>query len=113
MRIVFGVVAAGFLAGCSLNPLSGLEEGMERMKGRPAPELFTRMGYPDQEGTVAGKKFYLYQRTARIPGFNPGSPDIRGECKLRFFVDDKDMIERWQYDGNLAGCEPYVRRLNS
>ncbi len=101
------------LAACTLNPLGGLEEGMQRMKGRPAPELFSKMGFPDQEGTVAGRKYYLYQRSVRLPGFNPGSPDIRGECRIRFFVDDKETIVGADYDGNLAGCEPYVTRLRS
>lgn len=95
---------------------------------------------PQQEGTVAGTKFYAwsYQDSGSytVPQYNTGSYSgttygaygsvnsygtvgytsyntqiYDYSCVLRAFVDGRDRIINFDLNGDMGGCFPLVNRL--
>lgn len=131
--------AAFGLSGC-LSPRDTLNERQPNYIGKDANVLFGAMGMPQQEGRVAGAKFYTwtYQNSGSfsLPQYNTatyngstygtyGSSNTIGtvgyttyqttnynySCVLRAFVDSKNRITKFDMDGNIGGCNPLVNRL--
>jgi hypothetical protein len=128
------------LVGC-MNPMDTLNEKSPSYTGQPAQILFNKMGLPNSEGVVAGRKFYLwsYQNSGSItiPQYNTantyGSYNSYGggygtysgstgyttysttnfnhQCVIRAFVNKKDIVTQFDMDGNRGGCNPLVKRL--
>lgn len=70
---------------------------------QPASVAFSKLGYPTNEATVAGRKFYVWSReTNAMDAYS---------CKIRVFVDKDEIITDGDYDGNLGGCANYIDRL--
>lgn len=126
---VFATVSL-LMAGCA-GPQ--IEAGMNQLMGQPVASLIAVLGYPDAEGSVAGRKVYVWsnqsQETLILPetnyttGFVAGQPvtlqntqfvptNLNFSCRIRAIVNDQDIIESWDYRGNQGGCAPYARRLN-
>ena len=124
------LMLALLLAGCAGQMI---HESMQPMIGRPATHAFAKLGFPDSEDTVAGRKFYVWTTESSgshlVPQFNTGT--IRGkdgtttfsyttfeeqfyhhECRLRVFVDAKDRIAAYDLNGNDAGCSVFARKLS-
>ena len=118
------------LAGCAGEII---QEKMLPMIGRPASYVFAKLGLPDAEGEVAGRKFYLWgTQTAgsyTVPLYNTGSVyspygtstysyttyqqhSYNYFCKIRVFVDSKDRITTYDFDGNEGGCATFAKQLS-
>ena len=123
-------ILALLLAGCAGQVI---QESMQPMIGRPAARVFEKLGFPDSEDTVAGRRFYAWATESSgshlVPRFNTGT--IHGkdgtstfsyttfeerfyhhECRLRVFVDPQDRITAYDLDGNDGGCSAFARRLS-
>lgn len=97
--------------------------------GRPASELFTKLGFPDSEGVVAGRKYYVWQSQAfgsnSIPVEQTGTIYNRGfpttykyttytqvshneTCKIRAFVDSQEYVTNIEIDeAGYSGCSGF------
>ena len=64
------------LAGC-LNPSATLDEKQRYFIGQDASTLFSSMGFPQQEGEIAGRKFYAWtynqSGSLTLPQYNTGT----------------------------------------
>jgi hypothetical protein len=126
------IIAAILLSGCS--PWSTINDNLQPMRGQPVDALFMKLGYPQSEGTVAGRYFYIWQAggTVFIPEtstttgygmagsqpfnytettFSGGSP-MALHCSLRVFVDNDNKITSWDGGGNNGACLNFVDRLS-
>ena len=119
-----------FLTGCAGEII---QEKMQPMIGRPASYIFAKLGLPDAEDVVAGRKFYVWgTQTAgsyTLPQYNTGtiySPygtstygyttyqqhSYNYFCKIRVFVDSQDRITTYDFDGNEGGCATFANQLS-
>ena len=108
-----------------------IDTEMRYMIGRPASEVFLRLGLPDAEGRVAGLKYYVWETRSTgshlVPQYHTGT--IRGEdgtstiryttmqeqlfsmeCTFRVFVDPNERVTTWDSRGN-DGCSHIAGRL--
>lgn len=124
VRRFLAIVAAGLLVGCAGRII---EKNMNDLVGQPASAVFARLGHPDAEAVVAGRKTYTWStrrsgldsvcRPAVYSGRKtvvPGSFDLvpyTSECRIRVLVDSRDVVQSWDHDGNEGGCERYAKRL--
>ena len=125
---MLAVMLALLLAGCAGRVI---DTEMQSMIGRPASDVFLRLGLPDAEGRVAGLKYYVWNMrstgTHLVPQFHTGT--IRGEegtstiryttmqeqrfdmeCTFRVFVDPNERVTTWDTRGN-DGCSQIAVRL--
>ncbi len=78
--------------------------------GGPVSTVFDRLGMPDSEGTVAGRKFYAWEHEdgKRVDEKTNGSVEITTyRCKVRAFVDEEDIVRFFDVQGNVGGCDYY------
>jgi hypothetical protein len=120
---------AGLLTACAGQQI---EAGMNRAVGRPISVVIAVLGNPDADGSVAGRKVYVWQNqyhgTMVLPetNYTTGvvggqlvslqntqyvSTDLDFSCRIRVFLDDHDIVQSWDYRGNQGGCAPYARQL--
>ena len=118
------------LAGCASVTI---EEKMQPMLGQPASQVFEKLGIPDAEDVVAGRKFYVWKTedsgSILLPQLNTGSvytgygtstytytsyvPIVYSHaCKFRVFVDAKDLITTYDFEGNEGGCSTFASQLS-
>jgi hypothetical protein len=118
------------LSGCTGQMI---EKGMNSMLGQPVNAVFARLGFPDGETMVAGRKAYIWanQSSGVMPIYTPTTTTgfignrpvsmttstynmmpINNQCQIRVIVSAKDIVESWDYRGNQGGCRPYASRLN-
>jgi len=81
-----------------------LQEGLHAYSGQPASALFSKLGLPTAEQTIAGRKVYIWTTSNFVEGTNYG-------CKLRVNVDPHDNIVGGDWDGNNGGCAVFASRL--
>ena len=129
------VAKAGILAlllvGCAGEII---QEKMQLMIGGPASDVFAKLGLPDAEGEVVGRKFYVWgtQTTGSytVPQYNTGtiySPyggtstysyttyqqhSYNYLCKIRVFVDSQDRVTTFDFEGNEGGCSTFAQQLS-
>lgn len=118
------------LAGCAAGII---EEKMQPMIGQPASHVFEKLGIPDAEDVVAGRRFYVWETedsgSILLPQQNTGSvytahgtstytymtyvPMVYSHtCRFRVFVDANDLITTYDFDGNEGGCSTFATRLS-
>ena len=133
------VTALGMLAlvapGCMETASEQIRANMTGMVGQPAHSLFDRLGIPEAEGRVAGRKFYVWDTyeagSVSVPQrhtgtiYNPYSPIYSSTyshttyqqvpythfCKLRVFVDSHERIVTYDLEGNEGGCGTFASQL--
>lgn len=112
-----------------------IQKKMADMIGQPAELLFVKLGLPEVESRVAGRKFYAWdtqasssysvpqQQTGIIYGPYGQSTQTYSYityrqqhylyyCKLRVFVDARDHVVTYDFEGNEGGCGTFADRLN-
>lgn len=128
-RVVVTVAAALTLSACAAQQI---EKGMNEHLGQPASVLFGRLGYPDGETVVAGRKAYIWSNrsSGAMPIYTPTTTTgfigsrpvsmttntmsmvpVEYACQIRVFVDANDRVASWDSRGNQGGCSSYGRRL--
>ena len=62
-KLLSGVAFAAFLSGCAVQTfptLGVLHDGLTAMVGAPVESLVAKIGYPDSDVTVGGRKVYTW-----------------------------------------------------
>lgn len=129
-KIAGAGILALFLAGCTGKII---QEKMSTMLGGPASRVFAKLGLPDAEGEVAGRKFYVWGTQAAgsyiLPKYNTGTiynpygmstynymtyqqHSYNYYCKIRVFVDSQDRITAYDLKGNEGGCGRFADQLS-
>ena len=95
------------LTGClssTMNP------PLQQSVGQPARALFAKIGWPDRENVVAGRKVYIWS-TQHLGPQVFGEGDVEYNCQIRVFADDRDIVTGSDWRGNILGCSEYTTRL--
>lgn len=124
------LVAAFVLAGCT--SFSVLDKEMPKLVGQPIDVAVSKLGFPNAEQTIMGKKVYTWSTTETgtsiVPttsystayvGTTPisaqtttySTQDYTLSCTLRVIVDDKGIVQNFNYTGNNGACFTYSNRL--
>jgi hypothetical protein len=99
----FAAIAAMgmFVAACA----GTVKEGMSRLQGQPLSVVIAKIGQPNDERTVAGKKVYIWG----APGPSEKEAKEKG-CQIRATMNG-DVIETFDYQGDEKLCQRYAARL--
>ena len=105
---------------------------MQAFIGQPASYVFEKLGVPDTEDEVAGRKFYVWEtessgsflvpvpvtwterdgtRTSNLTYFVQELHAYRHVCRFRLFVDRKDLVTGHDLEGDGGGCGTFANRL--
>jgi hypothetical protein len=76
-------------------------EGIDSLNGKPVSVAVDKLGLPTSEQTVAGMRLVKWSVVS-------GS---EYQCTVTLQIDDQNIIRRGSGDGNLGGCENYIRAL--
>jgi hypothetical protein len=86
---------------CLFGPCLGdLTEAMNRLKGLPIETAFERLGIPDQEKVIAGRKVFVWEAE------HPDGP----QCRIKI-MESGGKVESWDAVGNREGCSIYMKWL--
>ncbi|MCT9114719.1 hypothetical protein N6G02_01110 [Cupriavidus gilardii] len=111
---------------------------MSALVGEPLDTAIQVLGMPSGEQTIAGRRYIQWGRSSSgfVPisntttsygsfntayNFGTYSKTTTGtsylpvsyNCTVTVAVDSGEHIRQTQYEGNLGGCEPYIKRLNA
>jgi hypothetical protein len=119
------------LVGCAT--FGQLEEGLNALVGRSESEAFSAFGYPNGKQEFGADTVYVWGRSQNTTMFLPqtqtttgyvGTTPVYGtttstqaipmnfNCTIKIIVNS-GRIKTWEYDGNMGGCESYIKRLNA
>lgn len=123
------------LCRCVTMPGPIIETGMQKLYGQPIKNtLFFNFNYPTAEGTIAGKKFYVWSTASTY--YSPGITTTTGyattgsqsfnyaqttygagsyyntSCTLRVFVDREERITNYDIQGNNGACKIFAAELD-
>jgi hypothetical protein len=104
--VTLALALGPMLTGCLS---SAMNPPLQQSVGQPAHALFAKIGWPDRETVVAGRKVYIWS-TQHL------GPQVFGEgaeynCQIRVFADDRDIVTGTDWRGNILGCSEYTARL--
>lgn len=131
------IVFVLLLTGCAVQtfPTMGvLREGLAGMVGAPVESLVQKIGYPESDVTVGGRKVYTWDHrkafTYLVPEticrdeivFHPrGRREVRRVCEthqvektvlhhctIKVEADEAEEIIGYSFDGNADGCEYFA-----
>lgn len=134
MRKLIAVTSVLALAGCAT--WGQMNDGLNGLLGQPINVAISKIGYPATEQTIAGSKLYRWgvsrQSIDYMPtttttngyigvgsGLTPYSATTMGgtfipvnyTCQITLAVDAREIITHYEYNGNLGGCEPFIKAL--
>nr|WP_198982706.1 hypothetical protein [Herbaspirillum sp. ASV7] len=101
MKKSISVVALLSLAGCVT--FGQMHDGLTALKGQPLSAAIAKIGLPSSESTVAGMRVVKWKaaNTSEWP------------CEITMQVDDRNIIQAAEGQGNIGGCERYIKALKS
>ena len=137
LKRFIALAIALFLSGCAVQTfptLGVLREGLASMVGAPVDALVQKIGYPESDVTVGGRKVYTWEHRKAFTYLVPENicrdeivfyPKGRKEvvrvcethqvertvlhhCTLKVEADEGEKITGFTYDGNADGCERYA-----
>lgn len=122
------------LAGCAT--FGQLETGLNSLIGQDLSVAVAQLGFPSAEREVAGMRLVEWGRSNNATFAMPTSSTTTGyvqsgnrtanysattmsstpvtmnfQCHITLQVDSSNVVRRYQYEGNLGGCQPYIRAL--
>jgi hypothetical protein len=86
------ILATLALAGCSVGTLN---LGTNNYKGQPLSAVLTKLGSPEEQGTIAGQKTYTWIRGTALQ-----------ECRIRVVMAG-DVIDSYEGSGDVGICSQY------
>lgn len=127
-----GIVAlCALLGGCAT--WKQMDQGLSGLQGQSINAAISKIGYPSSEQTIAGRKLYRWGASQQSAVYMPTSSYSYGtigtntpysnnttggayvpvnyNCSITLEADSNDVIIGYQYNGNLGGCEPYIKAL--
>ncbi|MFZ7096718.1 hypothetical protein ACOPJQ_02390 [Luteimonas dalianensis] len=131
LRFLPAVVLAVSLSSCLT--WSGFEEGLASFKGRPISEAFDVLGYPAQQQQFGDDTVYTWatshtgvaiapttSTTSGTVGSTPFNATTTGmqttsvsyACTVKLIVGPDNLVRRYDFEGNMGGCEGYMQRLH-
>jgi len=99
MKRLIGFFVVLALEGC-VTP-GQFQDRLTALHGQPLSVAIDKLGLPTTEQTVAGLHLI---RWSVVSG-------NEYQCTLTLQVDEHDIIRKHSADGNLGGCERYIRAL--
>lgn len=118
------------LGGCAWDII---DDHMEELQGQDIGRAMAKLGYPQSEITVGGRKHYVwYERkvgsyrmpryeTKPVTSYGPSGTTFEiqrtttyehipydYECTLRIFVDEQERIVSWNVAGNQGACSTFA-----
>lgn len=130
VRLLISALGVTLLAsGCAT---ANMENGLNSLMGKPDKEAFAVLGYPNSKQTFGSDTVYYWSRAANATIFLPqttntygyvGSTPVYGtattnqptslnyNCTIQLAADSEGILKSWNYDGNIGGCSPYIKRL--
>ncbi|HFZ1920620.1 TPA: hypothetical protein ACIJX2_000037 [Serratia marcescens] len=129
---VLNVTMALTLCGCAT--FGQMDEGLNKLIGKDKKIAFQALGYPTQSQEFDGDQVYTWANTSSgvalysTPQTTYGTVGttsfygtttqtnaipVEYNCKIQIVTDANSVIKNYNYDGNMGGCEGYIRRLNS
>jgi len=86
------ILAALSLAGCSVGTLNF---GTTNYKGQPLSAAVAKLGWPEEQGTIAGQKTYTWIRGTALQ-----------ECRIRVTMAG-EVIDTYEGFGDIGICSQY------
>jgi hypothetical protein len=126
------VALIAILAGLSGCLSDQMNKGLSFMVGQNIQYAVARLGYPDAQRTMLGDTIYVWgtSRDVDVPmttssstygtvgstpysGTTYGTTFVRANlnCTIQLGTTPDGTIKTWQWNGNMAGCMQYARRL--
>jgi hypothetical protein len=99
--------------GCGRTPFPVLEAQLDGLKGQPATAVFTKLGAPNDNETIAGEKVYVWTSGNIKTLAGDAASMIDFQCMIRVFVDKDEKISHYDFKGNVGGCARYAHRLDN
>jgi hypothetical protein len=95
-----------FLLCVMLSGCAGLtfKQKLKPLVGQPANAMIAKLGFPDRQDQIAGKKVYVWA----VSGASEGTTY---SCTIRAILGDGDIIENIDWGGNEGACENYSDKL--
>lgn len=128
--VLFSVI----LSGCAT--FGQMEDGLHGLIGQDVSAAVNVLGFPSSEREIAGMKLVEWGRSNSAAIMMPTTSTTTGyaqsgvrtatfssattsavpmnlnfQCHIALQVDSNNVIRRYQYEGNLGGCAPYIRAL--
>ena len=131
IKTVIAFVLIACLSGCAT--FGQMEKGLNALQGENIQTAFNVLGYPTGKQVFGNDTVYFWQvnqssslilpqssttygtiGTVPVYGTTTSSQvvPIHYNCLIKIVTDQYDIIRRWEYSGNIAGCEAYINRLN-
>ena len=134
MRKIIISLAVLALSGCAT--WGQMEDGLASLQGKPLNVAVNTLGYPSGERTIAGRRLVVWSNQSRGVMFVPQTATTYGnvnalgaagtynqttsyssavpldyQCEIVLEVGTNDIIQGYQYQGNLGGCNNYINSL--
>lgn len=112
MKKIVVAAAALLLVGCATTQLN---TGLQKVVGQPVSVLVSDWGYPAAEREIMGHKLYVWSGNGgamAVPLYGGGVFAAALNCTIQVSVDDHDVIQSYQWNGNNGGCAPFARRIS-
>jgi hypothetical protein len=92
LAIFLAFALAWPLAGCSIGTLN---LGATNYKGQPLSAVLTKLGSPEEQGTIEGQKTYTWVRGTSLY-----------QCRIRVVMAG-DVIDTYEGSGDVGICSQY------
>ena len=107
-KLFFLIASISVLISCST--FKHMEEGLSSLGGQHIDSLINKIGYPDGQNFIAGKKLYIWDSRSLL-GYDGNVYDYN--CSITVEVDSSERIIGYQYSGNIGGCQGYSKALKN
>ena len=137
LKCSIAIVFALYLTGCAVQTfptLGVLREGLGGMVGAPLDALVQRIGYPESDVTLGGRKVYTWdhrkaftytvpeticrdevvfyprgrKEVVRVCETHQVERTVLHHCTIKVEADEAEIITGYSFDGNADGCEHFA-----
>jgi hypothetical protein len=131
-KSICAIGSAVLVSGCAT--FGQLESGLSGLMGRNEREAFAALGYPNTKQEFGGDTVYVWGRSTGGVMFIPQTTTYTGNvgrtpvygtatssqmvpvnynCTIKLVASSSGTLKSWEYDGNIGGCEGYIKRLKA
>jgi len=120
------------ISGCAT--FSQMEAGLDTLMGKNEKEAFSVLGYPSGKQIYGEDTVYIwevsntgtlllpqtsttYGNIGTIPVYGTTTYNqvvpINNRCVIKIAADTDGTLKHWEYQGNMGGCNSFIKRLDS
>lgn len=131
-KIIYLLFLSILVNGCAT--FGEMEEGLDALKGKEPRVAFDVLGYPSGKQQFGSDTVYFWTVNESGVVLLPQTSDVYAtvgnkpvygtvtstqavpvhhNCHIKLIADPSDRITKWEYEGNMGGCERYIRRLKA